>query len=127
MSVENLKIITQEYENLKGQYVLVHNESHRLIGICEDECDYYYCLYDGRRLHLTTCLTRITPLKGYILDDHYKEMLRLAQLNHYDQLKLGGNSSPNETAAFNAQHKEDLLSTWDDGTRFILGPFWDLV
>jgi hypothetical protein len=61
---DNLTLITNEFENLKGQYVLVDCESFRLIGIVEDEHDYYYCLYDGRKLKLTTCLMRITPIKG---------------------------------------------------------------
>jgi hypothetical protein len=121
---DNLTLITNEFENLKGQYVLVDCESFRLIGIVEDEHDYYYCLYDGRKLKLTTCLMRITPLKGYIIEDHYNEMIRIAKLNHYDQPSLWGTNK--NIAEFNEKHKEELTSDWDKNTKFILGPYWEL-
>jgi len=121
---DNLTLITNEFENLKGQYVLVDCESFRLIGIVEDEHDYYYCLYDGRKLKLTTCLMRITPLKSYIIEDHYNEMIRIAKLNHYDQPSLWGTNK--NIAEFNEKHKEELTSDWDKNTKFILGPYWEL-
>lgn len=121
---DNLTLITNEFENLKGQYVLVDCESFRLIGIVEDEHDYYYCLYDGRKLKLTTCLMRITPLKSYIIEDHYNEMIRIAKLNHYDQPSLWGTNK--NIAEFNEKHKEELISDWDKNTKFILGPYWEL-
>jgi hypothetical protein len=121
---DNLTLITNEFENLKGQYVLVDCESFRLIGIVEDEHDYYYCLYDGRKLKLTTCLMRITPLKGYIIEDHYNEVIRIAKLNHYDQPSLWGTNK--NISEFNEKHKEELTSDWDKNTKFILGPYWEL-
>lgn len=122
---DNLTIITNEFETLKGQYVLSHCEAHRLIGIVEDEHDYYYCLYDGRKLRLTTCLTRLTPLKGYIRDDDYNEMIRLAKLNDFDQPTLWGKNDE-KIKEFNEEHKNELTKNWDENTKFILGPYWEL-
>jgi hypothetical protein len=120
----NLEIFTNEYETLKGQFVLVDNQTFRFIGIGEDDMDYYYVLYDGRTLRLTTCLQRLTPLKGFILEDHYNEMVRIAKLNHYDQLTLWG-SKDDSLSEFNEKHKEELTNGWND-TKFILGPHWEL-
>jgi hypothetical protein len=120
----NLEIFTKEYETLKGQFVLVDTEAIRLIGIAEDEIDYYYVLYNGRTLRLTSCVMRLTPLKGFILDDHYNDMVRMSKLNHYDQVTLWG-SKDDELIGFNEKHKEELINGWND-TKFILGPHWDL-
>jgi len=121
---DNLTLITNEFETLKGQYVLVNCEAFRLIGIVEDEHDYYYCLYNGRKLKLTTCLMRITPLKGYIIDEHYNEMISIAKLNHYDQPSLWGTNE--SIVEFNEKHKEELIDNWDKNTKFMLGPYWEL-
>ena len=120
----NLEILTKEYESLKGQFVLVGNQAFRFIGIGEDDMDYYYVLYDGRTLRLTTCLQRLTPLKGFILENHYNDMVRIAKLNHYDQLTLWG-SKDDSLSEFNEKHKEELTNGWND-TKFILGPHWEL-
>jgi len=122
---DNLTIFTKEFEEMKGQYVLSYCEAYRLIGIVDDTEDYYYCLYDGRKLRLTTCLTRITPLKGYIRDDDYNEMIRLAKLNHFDQPTLWGQNDE-KIKEFNEEHKNELTKNWDENTKFILGPYWEL-
>ena len=120
----NLQIFTREFEELKGQIILCHDHTYRFIGLADDDEDYYYVLYDGRKLHLTTCLSRITPLKGYIKDADYKEMIRLAKLNHYDQPGLW--NAKEDLTAYNEAHKKELVSSWTDGTRFIEGPHWEL-
>ena len=35
--MDNLTIITKEFEKMKGQYVLSHCEAYRLIGVVDDE------------------------------------------------------------------------------------------
>jgi hypothetical protein len=115
--MDNLTIITKEFNELKGQFVICSDQVYRLLGIADDDEDWYYVLYDGRKITLHSCVGRITPLKGYILEDHYKEMIRLAHYNHYDLLGEA-------FADFVEQHKKDVTD-WQ-GTRFILGPHWDL-
>lgn len=126
MSEENRKLIKAEWESMQGQFVLCWNEASRLIGIVEDEWDYYYCLYDGREVRLHSCLSRITPLKGFIKDDHYAEMIRIAKLNHWDQIGELGTKTTEEMEEFVRKHKEEILSGWDENTKFIHGPVWDL-
>jgi hypothetical protein len=122
--MDNLTIFTNEFNELKGQMVLCHDRVYRFIGLADDDEDYYYALYDGRKITLHTCLSRITPLKGHIIQRDYDEMIRLAKLNHFDQSELWGNKTTDEIAEFNRKHKEEV-TTWKD-TRFICGPCWDL-
>ena len=117
MSIDNLTIITKEFNELKGQFVICSDRVYRLIGIADDDEDWYYALYDGRRITLHSCVGSVTPLKSYILEAHYKELIRLAKLNHYDQLS-------NEFLTMVEQHKKEVTD-WED-TRFILGPHWEL-
>jgi hypothetical protein len=119
-----LNNIKEEFEKLKGQFVIIDFKVYRFIGIAEDDDDYYYCLYDGRKIQLTTVLTRITALKGYIKDSDYNEMVRLAKLNHHDQPTLYGTKE--DVSEFNKEHKKELLSKWDKDTKFIVEPYWEL-
>ncbi len=122
--MDNLTIFTNEFNELKGQFVICGDQIYRFIGLADDDEDYYYALYNGRVITLHSCVGRITPLKGYILEDHYKEMIRLAKLNHFDQPDLWGNKTPEEMTEFNEKHKTEITN-WE-GTRFIAGPYWDL-
>jgi hypothetical protein len=122
--MDNLTIFTNEFNELKGQFVICNNRVYRFIGIADDDEDYYYALYNGRKFTLHSCVDRITPLKGYILQRDYDEMIRLAKLNHFDQSTLWGGKTE-EATEFSQKHKEEIISNWEK-TRFILGPFWDL-
>jgi hypothetical protein len=121
--MDNKTIIQKEYESLKGQFVLSHDRVYRLIGLSEDQWDYYYVLYDGRKITFATCVGRITPLKGFIRNYDYNEMIRLAKLNHYDQPTVYDTNE--DMTEFNKKHKEEVTTTEDD-MKFISGPFWDL-
>ena len=83
----NLKRILNEFDELKGQFVItILNTVQRLVAIAEDDMDYYYITYDGRKLYWNTCVGSIIPLKGKIDDKHYNEFERIASLNDYDRL-----------------------------------------
>jgi hypothetical protein len=106
---DNKTLILKEFENLKGQFVITCSwEIERLIAIGEDEMDYYYVTYDGRRLKWNTCVGRLMPLKGYLRDEDYNELVRLARLNHFDQIGLWGNDKPEEISTLNEQHKKEI-------------------
>lgn len=123
--MDNLTIITNQFNELKGQMVICSDRVLRFIGIADDDEDYYYVLYDGRKITLHSCVGRITMLKGYILDKDYNEMVRLAKINHFDQPTLWGNKVSEDAIEFNEKHKSEI-TTWDKKTRIILGPCWDL-
>lgn len=82
----NLPIIMQQFEELKGQFVITASwEIERLLGIGDDGEDWYYLTYNGRKLKWNTCVGRIVTLKGKLDDKDYDEFVRIAKLNHYDQ------------------------------------------
>lgn len=83
---KNLKLILEEYEKLKGQFVITSSwEIERLVGIGDDKEDWYYLTYDGRKLKWNSCVGGLMPLKGKLDDKDYNELIRIAKLNHYDQ------------------------------------------
>lgn len=82
----NLPLILEQFEKLKGQFVITDGwKIERLVGIGDDKEDWYYLTYDGRKLKWNTCVGRIMPLKGKLDDKDYAELVRTARLNHYDQ------------------------------------------
>lgn len=124
--MDNLTIFKNELEQLKGQLVISNFNVYRLIALVEDDMDYYYCLYDGRTVRLTSCAMRLTPLRGFIPNRDYEEMVRICELNHYDQPKMFRSSEDGST--FNIQHKREIVRTvLDGGNRFIVDPCWDII
>ena len=85
--MNNREIILNEFEKLKGQFVITMSDTvERLVAITEDDIDYYYVTYNGRRLAFHTCVGKVIELKGKLDDDDYDEFERLAELNHQDRL-----------------------------------------
>lgn len=82
---DNKIIIIEEFNELKGQFVLpCFEKPQRLIAVGSDDMDYYWVTYDGVKTFWHTCVGRIMPLKGYIRNEDYSEIVRLAKLNHHD-------------------------------------------
>jgi len=113
--------IRQEFESLKGQFVITQSHKiERLIAIGEDEHDLYWVTYDGRKLTWNTCVGRLMPLKGYLRDEDYNEIVRLARLNDFDQETCWGKQGDNSHI-----HKNELLKV--SGTdKFLADLCWDL-
>ena len=115
--------VKQEFESLKGQFVIT--QSHRIerfIAIGEDQHDLYYITYDGRKLTWNTCVGRLMPLKGYLRDMDYNEIVRLARLNHYDQKTCWRDNGDKSE-----QHKIDVEKDNIRGTdKFLSDLCWDL-
>ena len=114
---DNLKIILEEFEKYKGQFVIIEwYKAERLVVIGDDDFDWYYITYDGKDLHWISCLVSIIPLKGYIEDNHYNELVRMAKLNHYDQIDY-----ENFLQSF-----EEKIAEYPENHKFIAGPYWDI-
>jgi len=83
---ESLKVILDEFDQLKGQFIISPtNTVERLISIGGDEDDWYYITYNGKEIKWYSCLLRIIPLKNKINNEDYDELIRIAKLNHQDQ------------------------------------------
>lgn len=108
---DNKTLILQEFEQLKGQFII--NDSHqieRLVAVGEDDMDYYWITYNGRKLTWHSCVGRVVPLKGYLREKDYAEFVRLAKLNHFDQATLWGNSEPDKAKEAVDAHLTELLA-----------------
>lgn len=125
---DNKTLIIEEYEQLKGQLVLSYFEVYRLIGIVDDEEDYYWALYDGRKLHLSSCVGGVIPLKGRLAEKDYERLVMIAKLNHYDYM---GMDHPNEEKRkhyeeFITEHKHHLTD-WEETHSWMAPPHWGIV
>lgn len=125
---DNKKKILEEFESLKGQFVIACDwKVKRLVGVVEDDMDYYWLLYDGRKFSLDSCLCRLVRLKGKILDKDYNEFVRLAYLNDYDLIHY---DKEFDNYNFSVSHKEeivsDLLKDQENKNSLITEIYWEL-
>ena len=98
MSEENRRKILEEFEEHKGQFVITDSHDvQRLIAVGSGDWDYYWIYWDGRKTSWHTCVGGFIPLKGKIDDKHYDNLIRLAKLNHNDQLYLKLDKSKDKT------------------------------
>jgi hypothetical protein len=120
----NRKLILSEFNSLKGQFVITGSHNiERLVAVGSDDMDYYWITYNGRKLSWSSCVGRIMPLKGHLRDNDYKELVRLAKLNHYDQVTLW---EPENGKEYSAQHKELLIGGIGENDEFITDICWDI-
>jgi hypothetical protein len=121
--------IIEEFERLKGQFVINASwKIERLVAIGEDEWDYYWITYNGRKLTWNTCVGGLMPLKGHLQDKDYNELVRLAKLNHYDQPNLWmprDDEKIKTTKSFNDQHKREVV-VLGEGDELLTEICWDL-
>ncbi len=82
---DNKTLILDQFEENKGQFIIMSDKVVRLVAIAEDETDYYYVTYDGRKIVWHSCVGSYTVLKNKIDEKDYSELIRIAKLNHWDQ------------------------------------------
>jgi hypothetical protein len=126
----NLEIILRQFESLKGQLIITETGSiERLIAIGEDDWDYYYITYDGRKTRWNTCVGKIIALKGFLRTEDYNHLIHSAELNHNDQLKgFSGRESKerkNELLEFVEYHKKTIIEIIPPD-RYLTEICWDL-
>ena len=122
----NLKIILGEFEKYKGQFVITDmNVVERLIGIGEDEWDYYYITWDGRRTHWNTCVGAIIPLKGFIKDKDYERLVRIAKLNHFDSAEMYRINTP-EIKEYIKKVREEVENLSRKNGRYLAPICWEI-
>ena len=129
---DNKTLVLAEFESLKGQFVIAGDwKVKRLVGVVEDDMDYYWLLYDGRKFSLDSCLCRLVPLKGKIDDKNYNEFVRLAYLNHYDLIFHSAKEKDQEEAIKRCEeYKEsittDLLKEQENKNELLTEICWEL-
>ena len=119
----NLNIFQQVFDNLKGELVICDFKVYRLIGIVEDEIDYYYCLFDGEDLYFYSCLIDLIKLKDQIEDEDYQKLISSVKLNHPD---LSNDNTTEELLELINEFKKEIISSINEDKKFIVGPYWEL-
>lgn len=123
MSLESIK---QEFETLKGQFVITNSwQIERLIAISSDDMDYYWVTYNGRNLTFNTCVGGVIRLKGKIYQKDYEGLVRVAKLNHYDQETLWGKDL-GEPRRVEIQHHKAKLIGIEAPNEFLTEVCWDI-
>jgi hypothetical protein len=118
----NLQRILKEYEAHKGQFVITESwEIERLIAIGDDEQDYYYVTYDGRKTKWNTCVGSIIPLKNRLSEKEYNKFISRAKLNHFDQVGVWVSSEE-----FATQHKTEVTKLNGDYDKYLTDICWEL-
>lgn len=120
-----LERIKQEFETLKGQFVITQSHKiERLVAVGEDQQDYYWVTYDGRKFTWNTCVGGLIPLKGYLQDKDYNSFVQSAKLNHLDQetcwtngIDMSKKEKINDYLIKSSQlHKNELMKVKGDDT-----------
>jgi len=125
---KNKILLLEQFERNKGQFVIMHDKVLRFVAVAEDDMDYYYVCYDGRKLVWHSAVGSYTVLKNKIDDKDYNEMIRLAKINHYDQDDLWIPRTEEEKAhqkLFASEHK-NLMEKEEGDNRYLVPFCWDL-
>ena len=123
--MEEIKtIILRKFNEIKGQFIITSGwEIERLVAIGEDDMDYYWITYNGRKLSWNSCVGRIIPLRGYLRDEDYNGLVRLAELNHFDQITRWDHRNSGESESATIDHKNELMKI-QDNERFLTYFCW---
>lgn len=125
---KNKTLLFKQFEENRGQFIIMSGQVVRFVAIAEDDMDYYYVCYNGRSIHWHSAVGSYTILKGKIDDKDYNEMIRLAKINHWDQLDYFMPSTDDEkekTRIASEKHKQKMEKV--NGHDRYLVPFcWEL-
>lgn len=122
----NLELILSFFNEHRGQFVLVDKIVYRLIAVATDDFDYYWVLYNGRKLRWTTCLTNIVPLKNTFKDGDYQILATSSKLNDFDQVEYWGHKNLQEAAKFREEHIKEITFTEGKDSRYMTELEWNI-
>jgi len=119
--------IIEKFEKYKGQFVINASwQVQRLIAVSEDDMDWYWVFYDGRKVNLCSCVMGFVPLKGFVEEKHYQEFIRLAKLNDYDRPEIF-KEDIEEAKKFNDAAKAEIENYLKEPhDRYVTPICWDL-
>lgn len=125
---DNKTLLINQFKENCGQFIIMNNKVVRFIGIAEDDMDYYYVTYDGRKINWHSAVGSYTVLKGKIDEKDYNDLIRMAKLNHFDQEDFLGPSTDVEKEnqkLFAMSHKLEI-SKVSGNDKYIVPLHWDL-
>ena len=125
---DNKTLLINQFKENCGQFIIMGNDVVRFIGIAEDDMDYYYVTYDGRKLNWHSAVGSYTVLKDKIDEKDYNELIRMAKLNHFDQpdfFSPQSDEAQKKQLEFAKSHKE-LMAKVNGDDKFIVPLCWDM-
>ena len=123
--------ILKEFEKYKGQLVITDGLGNvqRLIAVGDDNEDYYWVFWDGRKTIWQSCCGGFIPLKGYISDKNYNGLKNLAKINHYDSPECWmprDKEAKENILKINKEAKQEV-ETLSKGHKYLTEICWDIV
>lgn len=122
----NLQLILSFFNKHKGQFVISDKVVYRFIGIATDEWDYYWVLYNGKKVLWVTCLSNLIPLKESISDKDYNMMVNISKLNDFDQVMYWGHKNLEEDKVFREQHIKEVVLKDGKDSRYMTDLEWNI-
>jgi hypothetical protein len=118
------------FDRLKGTLVLIDRQVLRFIGIGQDQYDYLYILWDGKKITYRTILSNLIQLKNKIDKKDYDSMINSSMINDYDSKKCFNPKSDKDrviVANANNNVKQEVLAEIDKHNIDLLDDlFWDI-
>ena len=112
---DNKTLILEQFEQHKGEFIIMGTDVVRLVAVGDDGEDYYWVVYNGRTFHWHSCVGGFVVLKNKIDERDYNGFIRIAKLNHFDQT----NDEWSDT------HKKQVEYLPEDHT-YLAGVCWDM-
>ena len=126
---DNKTLLINQFKENCGQFIIMNNNVVRFIGIAEDDMDYYYVTYDGRKINWHSAVGSYTVLKGKIDEKDYTDLIRMAKLNHFDQEDFFSPSTDVEKEnqkLFAMSHRLEISKVSGDD-KYIVPLYWELI
>lgn len=105
--------LINEFERFKGQLVITGGGQKvmRLVGVEFDGEDLGYIYIYQHQLYFESVLCGFTPLKHYILDSHYRRLVRSSRMNDIDIMEKDNiyyRSEPSTVEEFRSNNEKKL-------------------
>lgn len=109
---KSLTRMINEWDNHKGELVIIYDKITRFVGVGEDLLDYFYIGWDGKNISYHCALDILIPLKGVLPDKDYKTLL-IQTYGHWDQMVKRNPTAEMDEEKFMELIKTDLTQ-WKD-------------
>ena len=122
----NLESFTIFFNQHRGQFVLMDRVVYRFIALATDEWDYYWVLYDGKKLRWVTCLMTLVPLKDEMSEYYYNKLVHISKLNDFDQIEYWGHKNLEEAKKFREEHIKEITFMEGKDNRYMTDLEWNI-
>ncbi len=115
--------ILDEWNHHKGEMVLYNSRVYHLIGLGEDDMDYYWILHDGNKQLWGSCVCGMVWIKGKIDDRDYQNFIQVYRLNVLYCTK----HDSSEHTKWKESYRDYISKEFSSYGRILYGPEFDPV